>query len=97
MAEKKYRNRNLFDYLGNILTEKSKEKTEAHISDPEFEPSFQPVVIMNYLSMSPDPKVRQIIMDRQLQLDRMTDKATFYRLLVKIIPKQRNPFIRYIK
>ena len=96
MAEKKHKNRNLFDYLGNILTEKSRETYRRHIEDPEFQTSFQPVVIMNYLSMSKDPRVRQIILESQLSLDRM-EKTVLYRYLLKTVPRQSYAFIRYLK
>ena len=98
MAEKKkYRNTKLFDYLANILVDKSETTYKNHISDPDFQLSFQPVVILNYLSMSPHPQARQIVMDYQLQLDRMATNESFYKVLLSAIPRHRSTFIRYIK
>lgn len=92
---KKFRNNYLFDYLKNILTTKSMNVYNKHLED-DFEMSYQPYMINNYLSMSTNAKVRQIIFDNQLSLDRM-EKKNHYLFLIKAIPKQFNSFIKYIK
>lgn len=94
-TEKKFRNNYLFDYLKNILTLKSKEMYEKHLAD-DFEGSYQPYMINNYLSMSLDPNVRNVIFENQLALDRM-QKKDHYLFLLKTVPYQRNPFIKYVR
>lgn len=48
------------------------------------------------MTMSPDPRVRQIVLDNYVVLERMDDK-TLYLWLMKKLPKQSSGFIRYIK
>jgi len=95
MAEKKFRNNYLFDYLKNILTEKSMEKYYKHLED-DFELSYQPFMVNNYLSMSLNPAVRKVIFNYQLSLDRM-DNKTHYLFLLKTVPRQETSFIKYVR
>ena len=94
--KKVHKNRNLFDYLANILTEKDMEKYARQVAEEGFEADFKKVVLLRYLSMSPDPRVRDIVFRNQLSFDRM-DCRILYRYLIRVVPRQRNPFIRYIK
>jgi len=59
---KKFRNNYLFDYLKNILTTKSMSVYEAHLKD-DFEGSYQPFMVNNYLSMSLNHSVRQVVFE----------------------------------
>lgn len=93
--QKKFRNNYLFDYLKNILTLKSMETYEAHLKD-DFEGSYQPFMINNYLSMSLNAHVRQVVFDNQLFLDRMS-KKDHYLFLLKSVPRQQNSFIKYVR
>lgn len=95
LAQKKFRNNYLFDYLKNILTTKSEEVFRKHLED-DFEQSYQPYMVNAYLSMSLNPAVRQVIFDNQLSLDRMTNKD-HYRFLLGAIPRQMNSFIKYVR
>jgi hypothetical protein len=97
--KKKYQNKYIFEYLKNILTTKSMNIFKTHINDSESIKSFPSVVIMRYLSMSPDPNVRNIILKNQIFLERLdkTSHENFYKWCILNIPKQYNSFIKYIK
>lgn len=95
---KNYQNKFLFDYLKNILLLKSEKVYSEHISDESIN-SFPHLVIMRYLSMSTDERVRKIITDNQILLERL-DKISHklsYRWYIDNIPKQKSSFITYIK
>jgi hypothetical protein len=96
---KKYQNQYIFEYLRNILTTKSMDVFRAHMSDSENFKSMPSVVILRYLSMCPDERVRNLVMANQIFLERL-DKishAQFYRWCILNIPRQSSSFIRYIK
>lgn len=94
--KKTFKNRNLFDYLGNILVGKNMELYSRHIAEEGFDADFKKVVLLRYLSMSTDERVRNVVMENQLTFDRM-DCKVLYRYLIRVIPRQRSNFIRYIK
>lgn len=94
--KKTFKNRNIFDYLKNILTSKNRDDYQRHVAEDGFDVDFKKVVVLRYLSMSPDPRVREIVFENQLSFDRM-DCKTLYRYLMCVVPRQQNPFIRYIK
>lgn len=94
--KKNFKNRNLFDYLNNILCLKDMELYSKQVAEEGFDVDFKKVVLVRYLSMSKDPKIREIVFRNQLLFDR-TDCKTLYRYLIRVIPKQRENFIRYIK
>lgn len=94
--KKTFKNRNIFDYMKNILTTKSEDEFKRHVADDGFDADFKKVVVLRYLSMSPDPTVREIVFQNQLSFDRM-DCKTLYRYLMATVPVQRSSFIRYIK
>ena len=94
--KKKFKNRNLFDYLNNILCAKNMEMYNKHVAEEGFDVDFKKVVLIRYLSMSTDPRIREVVFKNQLFFDR-TDCKTLYRYLIKVIPKQKSNFIKYIK
>lgn len=94
--KKTFKNRNIFGYLGNILCKKSMELYSKHVAEDGFDTDFKKVVLLRYLSMSPDEQIREIVFKNQLLFDR-TDNKTLYRYLLKVIPRQRSEFIRYLK
>ena len=94
--KKNFKNRNLFDYLNNILCLKDTELMERQVAEEGFDSDFKKVVLMRYLSMSKDPRIREIVFKNQLFFDR-TDCKTLYRYLVRVVPKQKESFIKYIK
>ena len=52
MTEKKFKNKNLFDYLKNILTDKNEKLYQIHINESGFDIDFKKIVlfyIYNYL------------------------------------------------
>lgn len=85
----------LFDVLANILSTKSEEIYKKHISSENFKDAA-PFMVRRYLTMSPNPNVRDIVLDNYLALERMPAEVQ-YSWLMKKIPKQRNTFIRYIR
>ena len=96
MAEKKFRNAMLFEYLGNILTNKSFETYDKHISSEDFERDFSSYMVINYLSMCQNRSVRDIILDNQVVLERMPQRL-LYKFLLLNVPQQRNSFIKYLR
>ena len=85
----------LFDVLANILSTKSEDIYKKHISSENFKDAA-PFMVRRYLTMSPNPNVRDIVLDNYLTLERMPAEVQ-YSWLMKKIPKQRNTFIRYIR
>lgn len=85
----------LFDVLANILQTKSIELYEEHIASENFKDA-SPFMVRRYLTMSLNPKVREIVLDNYLSLERMSETIQ-YLWLLKAIPKQKSTFIRYIK
>lgn len=96
VQRKSFKNRNIFDYLGNILVGKSRDAYERHVSEPGFDVDFKKVVVLRYLSMSTDERVRNLVIGNQLSLERMEPKM-LYRYLISKVPRQRSTFIRYLK
>ena len=94
--KKTFKNKNIFEYLANILCAKDVELYKRHVSEDGFDSDFKKVVVLRYLSMSPDERVRNVVINNQLALDRMECKLA-YRYLIKVVPRQRSNFIRYIK
>jgi len=95
---KRYQNQFIFEYLKNILLEKSVEKYESHISSPDFN-SFPNLVILRYLSMCRDKRVRDMVVRNQILIERL-DKISHscsYRWYIDNIPQQSSGFIKYIK
>ena len=85
----------LFDVLANILQTKSIDLYKKHISSENFKDASA-FMIRRYLTMNLNKKVRQIVLDNYLVLERMPDKVQ-YLWLLKAIPRQNSTFIRYIK
>ena len=82
----------LFDDLGNILKTKSMDLYNEHINSENFKDASKFMVI-RYLSMSPNPIVRQIVLDNYVSLERMPE-TVLYKWCLLTIPKQNNSFIR---
>ena len=93
---KTFKNKNIFDYLGNILVSKNIKQYKEHISQEGFYSDFKKIVVLRYLSMSNDVKVRNIILKNQMSLEQMDEKI-LYRYLIKTISRQSSKFIKYIK
>lgn len=93
---KKFKNRNLFDYLKNILKDKNIESYKQHIADDSFDTDFKKFMELRYLSMCNNKNVRKVILDNQFLLEKMDNKM-LYLFLINNIPKQYNHFIQYIK
>jgi len=85
----------LFDVLGNILTTKSIDLYNNHISSESFKDAAK-FMILRYLTMSNSSEVRNKVIDNYIILERMPE-AILYKWLLVNIPKQSSSFIRYIK
>lgn len=94
--KKKFKNKNLFDYLKNILSDKNYELYETHISDDSFRTDFKKLMELRYLSMSTNKQIQKFIIDNQFIMEHMDEKF-LYRFLLDNIPRQRNYFIKYLK
>ena len=81
---------NLFDILKEILVEKKGDLYD----HPEFDKAFNVWMIARYLSMR-----ESLLPFAQFinQFGSTLSKKNLYLFLVKIIPKQRSSFIRYMK
>lgn len=90
-----FKNNLLFDYLENILKNKSKEQYQKHIQDEMFL-SFPKFILLKYLTMHPNEKVRLVVLNNYLTLERMPNQI-LYLYLLKNIPKQFNSFIKFLK
>ena len=86
----------LFESLKNILTDKSVDIFKEHTQNDQKWKSFSKFIVLRYLTMSTNEKVRNIVLDNILTLDRMPPKQ-MYMWLINKIPRQSNSFIRYIK
>lgn len=93
---KVFKNNLLFDYLGNILKNKSKNLYEKHISDDQFVSSFQSFMVIKYLSMHTSQIVRNVVLANQKSLEQLPP-AILYKFLLFNIPQQQSAFIKYIK
>ena len=85
----------LFDVLANILQTKSIKLYKEHIESENFKDAA-PFMVRRYLTMSMNPKVRDVVLDNYMSLERMPDTVQ-YLWLIKAIPRQNSTFIRYIR
>ena len=85
----------LFDVLANILQTKSIEMYKQHIASENYKDA-SPFMVRKYLTMSPDSRVRKLVLDNYLTLERMPENVQ-YLWLLKAVPKQKSTFIRYIR
>lgn len=85
----------LFDVLKNILLTKSYELYEKHIADPNFKDAAG-YMIRRYLTMHPQEKIRDVVLDNYLMLEKMNEKNLYLYLLGKI-PKTSMTFIKYLR
>lgn len=95
MAE--FSNNYLFDYLKNILLEKSSDKMQKHFASEDFEKTFPRYMVVRYLSMHPRKEVYSVILENQLTFERFPSNRLLYKFLFDSIPQQNSGFIRYIK
>ena len=86
----------IFDVLGNILVDKSEEVMNFHVQDTENFKTVSRFMVLKYLTMSPDYRVRDLVLENYLSLEGM-EMRDLYKLLLRNIPQQRSKFIRYIK
>ena len=85
----------LFDVLANILSTKSIGLYEVHISSENFKDAAA-FMVRKYLSMCSNSKVRDVVLNNYLTLERMPDNVQ-YLWLLRAVPKQNSTFIRYIR
>lgn len=89
------RDTKLFDYLGNILVDKSMKTYLQDIQDDSFK-SFQKYMVLRYLSMHTSSEVHDVVLNNYDSLERMPNEVLYRYLLVKI-PRQKSKFIKYLK
>ena len=94
-TKKNFKNRNLFDYLRNILKDKDMALYRRHLEIDNFEEAFKQFMVLRYLSMCRDPNVRRIVLERQFLLDKM-DSKTADLYLIRTVPRQVDHFIKYL-
>lgn len=85
-----------FDYLENILKQKDASLMHKHIDDEQFEKTYSSFMIQRYLSMHPSLDISSLIVTNQKALEALSPSA-HYRFLMRVIPKTKQSFIRYIK
>ena len=85
----------LFDAMNNILVTKSEDVYRRHIADPNFK-DFTGFICRKYMSMCQDERVRQLIFDNLVILERMDDR-TLYKWLMKSTPRLRSGFIKFLR
>ena len=90
-----YKSTMLFDVLKNILSTKSLDLYEKHITSENFKDA-SPFMVRRYLTMSYSNDVRQVVLDNYLTLERMPAEVQ-YKWLLKAVPKQKLSFIKYIR
>lgn len=94
MAQK-YGSTMLFDAMNNILVTKSEEVYRRHVASPDFK-DFKGYNCRRYMTMSESEEVRGIVLAHYASLERMDDKA-LYLWLMRVLPRQRSGFIKYIR
>lgn len=92
----KFKNNLLFDYLSNILTDKSLDLYKEHINDVDEFKSFPKFMILKYLTMSSSEEVRNHILFNYETLERMPNNI-LYKFLIMNIPRQKTKFIKFLK
>lgn len=85
----------LFDVLANILQTKSMKLYENHVASDNFKDAA-PFMVRRYLTMCNNPKVRDVVLDNYLSLERMPSDIQ-YLWLLRSVPKQNSSFIRYLR
>lgn len=85
----------LFDVLANILQRKSIDLYREHIKSENFKDA-SPFMVRRYLTMSLNPKVRDVVLDNYAVLEQMPETVQ-YLWLLKAVPKQNSTFIKYIR
>lgn len=65
-----YKSTILFDAMNNILVTKSEETYRRHVADENFK-DVSSFILVKYMGMSPDARIRQIALDNQETLERM--------------------------
>jgi hypothetical protein len=65
-----YKSTILFDAMNNILVTKSEETYARHVADENFK-DVSSFILVKYMGMSSDARIRQIALDNQETLERM--------------------------
>lgn len=91
-----YSNNILFDVLKNVLSLKSIDLYEKHVSMEDFDKQFSRYMILRYLSMAKS-EIAKIVLENQISFERFPSNKQLYKLLLNIVPKQKSGFIKYIK
>jgi len=87
----------IFDILDNIVKTKSNVLYKEHIEADEFYQLYNTYMIIKWLSMNTNKSILQKLTSYQSIMENITDKELHYKLLLKIIPQNRNIFLKYVK
>ena len=87
----------IFDILDNILKTKSSDLYENHIKSEDFFKTYNLYMIIKWLSMNANKAILSALTEYQSTLENITDRELHYKLLIKIIPQNRNIFLKYVK
>ena len=91
MSEEK--KRSFFDCMKNIVQAKNKDILESDISSSTFDTMYSKYMVQRYISMH--QPFMKLINNHQIALETMTNEI-HYRFLFKVIPQNRNLWIKYI-
>ena len=91
MSEEK--KRSFFDCMKNIVQAKNKDILESDISSPTFDTMYSKYMVQRYISMY--PAYMKFIDKHQIALESLSNEM-HYRFLFKVIPQNRNLWIKYI-
>ena len=86
----------LFDILENILFRKCNEQLLIHCEHIDFKSVFSNYMILRYCSMTNNDKINSFMAREAIYLEKL-DSRILYKHLLKILPKQKKHFIKYIK
>lgn len=87
----------IFDILDNIVKTKSNDLYINHIKSDDFEKTYNLYMIIKWLSMNTNKSILSKLTEYQSIMENITDKELHYKLLLKIIPQNRNIFLKYVK
>lgn len=87
----------IFDILENIIKTKSNDLYNNHIKSNDFEKTYNLYMIIKWLSMNTNKSILSKLTEYQSIMENIIDKDLHYKLLLKIIPQNKNIFLKYVK
>lgn len=87
----------IFDILDNIVKTKSNDLYKNHIKADDFEKTYNLYMIIKWLSMNTNKGILSKLTEYQSIIENITDKELHYKILLKVIPQNKNIFLKYVK